>query len=88
MKVQAEAGEAQGTSSGKQAEKDKSCFNGLWKNSMDATNGENQISEVELISSGDMDERSKLKEIWIPNKNITLVFGEISRTVAGMVAQP
>lgn len=55
---------------------------------MDATNGENQISEVELISSGDMDERSKLKEIWIPNKNITLVFGEISRTVAGMVAQP
>lgn len=41
---------------------------------MDATNGENQISEVELISSGVMEERSKPKEIWIPNKNIHTIF--------------
>lgn len=68
MKVRAEADEAQATSSGKQAEKTNPLLMEYGKNAMDATNGENQISEVELISSGDMDERSKPKEIWIPDK--------------------
>jgi len=54
---------------------------------MDATNGENPISEVELVSSGDMEERSKPKEIWIPNKKFTLVFREVSRIAGGMVSQ-
>lgn len=54
MKGWTEADKAQRTHSGERPEQTRSCFNGVWENTLAATKGEIQIPESGLVCSGDM----------------------------------